>query len=433
MKPLISLFDYMHSKFGVKRSSYNLAKQSLRHKEENHVLWAISVRIYGVDEMRTMFGFDQTESALVAIESEIKKQMAKECFNFYVDDRSNLMFFGNQVETAVDAEHRARNCSEIISEIVNKSIQIGNRKIHLKCGIGGLIWRGADTDSENIMDRLYRNMMEAINTGERIVINQFAGKNVYRGFDVQDLISTGGITIALQPVINNVTGKTLFVEAFLRVVDGTKRYTGALDAVNSAIDVGVTNLLDETVLRMACREQRRWHEYKTIPEFISINVSKQTLMIENVAERLRDVAENEGVHTDKIAIEINGSEITRKSMEYWQHICRALKFEGFKVIVDDFDKCEVSGPEILSLEIDIIKIDRGLTKSLSESSKHLSYVKSLNAMCKDVGIALVAEGVEEMHDAEVLRGAGDLLLQGTSFFRPSDTLILDRFLNRDGV
>lgn len=430
MKTFSSLFDYFHTWLGVKRSSYNLAKSSIRHKEENIVLWGISVRIYGVDEMRVLFGYDQTESALVAIENEIEKHMAKESFNFYVDDRSNLMFFGNHVETALDAESRIRNSSEIISEIVNKSMLIGNKKVHLKVGIGGLIWRGAENDSEGIMARLYGNMMEAVNSGERLIMNQYAGRNVYRGFDVQDLIDTNGLTIALQPIINNVTGKTLFVEAFLRVNDGTRRYAGALDAVNSACDVGVSIQLDETVLRMACREQRRWHEYKTIPEFISINVSKQTLLIENAAERLRMVADHEGVSTTNIAIEINGAAITKKSLDDWKQIVKALKLEGFKVIVDDFDKCEITGPEILGLDIDIIKIDRGLTKSLSESIKLFEYVKSLNTMCEKVGIGFVAEGVEEIVDAEILRKAGDMLLQGTGLFRPADTLILDRFLNK---
>jgi EAL domain-containing protein (putative c-di-GMP-specific phosphodiesterase class I) len=407
-----------------------MAKVSIRNKEENIVLWGLTVRIYGIDEMRVMFGFDQTESALVAIEKEIETIMSKDCFNFYIEDRSNLMFFGNNVDTALEAEYKARNCAELISEVVNRSMQIGNKKIHLKCAVGGLIWRGAETDSESIMMRMYSNMMEALKQGDKIVINQFTGRNVYKGFDVRDLINTGGLTIALQPVIHNMTGQTHFVEAFLRVVDGTRRYAGAIDAVNSACDIGVSIQLDEMVLRMACKEYRRWHEYKEVPEFISINMSKQTLTSEGIAERLSKIAEHEGVSSSRIAIEINGQEIKHKGLDEWKTVCKALKSEGFRVIVDDYDKCEVSGPEIICMDIDVIKIDRDLTRKLSESRKHLKFVIALNDLCRSIGISLVVEGVEEIQDSEALREAGPVLLQGTGLFRPADTLILDGFLNR---
>lgn len=429
MKPLNSLFDYLHSWFGVKKSSYNLIKTSIRNKEANTVLWGLSVRLFGIDEMRVMFGYDQTESALVAIESEIERVMAKECFNFYVEDRSNLMYFGNNVETAVEAEYRARNCAEVITEIVNKSMFIGQKKIHLKVAIGGLIWRGAESDSENILMKMYANMMEALNQEEKLVINQFTGRNIVNGFDVRDLIDTGGLTIALQPVVHNVSGKTHFVEAFLRVIDGTRRYAGALDAVNSACDIGISILLDEMVLKMACKEFKTWYEYKEIPEFISINLSKQSLMMENIAGRLREIAEQEGVSPENIAIEINGKDIKRKSLSEWSNVCQSLKFNGFKVIIDDYDKCEMTGPEILGLDIDLIKIDRDLTRTLSDSMRHLIFVESLNTLCKNVGIGLVAEGVEEARDAEMLSKVGELYVQGTGIFRPADTMILDRFLN----
>ena len=121
-------------------------------------------------------------------------------------------------------------------------------------------------------------------------------------------------------------------------------------------------------------------------------------------------------HNIDVTFEIlEGEKFCEGSMNVVQRRLQDLRARGAKVALDDFGVEQSNLSRLLELNVDYIKLDRSLTQSLNQNAKANSIVQSTSQLCANLGIEIIAEGVETSMQSQILLNYGISKQQGFLF------------------
>lgn len=226
-----------------------------------------------------------------------------------------------------------------------------------------------------------------------------------------------------QPVVSAVSTKAEFYECLLRLTEPDGSVTSAGAFMQAAEDLGLARLLDHRVLELVLEELRR-HPDLTL----SLNVSPLTAVspdwlrsVEQAVGRRPDIARRMIVEiTETVAIE---------DIDAAVNFVKSLRRAGCRVAMDDFGAGYTSFRNLKLLDIDIVKIDGGFVRELTDNSDDQVFVRSLIDLAGNFGIETVAECVEREVDADLLASWGVGCFQGYFYGRPGPDLPAPAYAN----
>ncbi|MDX8469295.1 EAL domain-containing protein [Mesorhizobium sp. VK23B] len=183
-----------------------------------------------------------------------------------------------------------------------------------------------------------------------------------------------------------------------------------------AEELNVVSLIDRTVLEQALENLERWSlDGLTIPH-VSVNVSARRLEDKDLISGLRKLAIKEGT----VSFELVESIFLDENDDLVAWNIEHLKELGIDIEIDDFGTGYASVVSLLKLQPRRLKIDRQLVTPITGSAAQRRLVSSIIEIGKSLGIGVVAEGVETMEHARILKELGCDILQGYAFGRPMD-------------
>lgn len=234
--------------------------------------------------------------------------------------------------------------------------------------------------------------------------------------DVTRGLKAGEFILHYQPKVNSITGEVKAVEALIRwnhPERGLMLPNSFIPLVEHADVVVETG---EWALGEAARQIRAWDEDGMELE-ISVNIAPRHFGVRNFARRALAIVEAEGVDPSRIEIEIT-EEAVLPSLDFARKIIETLRDAGFKVSLDDFGRGYSNLTRLAGLEVNTIKIDGPLTAGITTDERTRVIVASTIDMARGLGCSTVAEGVETLEQAAMLREFGCEMLQGFYFARP---------------
>jgi diguanylate cyclase (GGDEF)-like protein len=181
-----------------------------------------------------------------------------------------------------------------------------------------------------------------------------------------------------------------------------------------AEDLNVTATLDQIVLETVLKDQMRWAAAGIDVPKVSVNVSSKRLNDESLIDTLQTLAISPG----KIAFELVESIFLDESEDVVTDNLERIKALGIDIEIDDFGTGHTSIVSLLKLKPKRLKIDRQLVMPILNAPQERALVRSIIEIAKSLGVETVAEGVESMQHATLLRELGCDLLQGYAFARP---------------
>lgn len=228
---------------------------------------------------------------------------------------------------------------------------------------------------------------------------------------VVSALNTRRIEIELEPVIIAKTGKASFYEALvrLRLEDGTILPPASFLGV--AETVGLIPLLDQRVMELSLERLARDPALQ-----ISVNVSGTTVHELDWIERLRSALALQPGAADRLVIEITET-VAIADPEATRLIISALNAMHVRVAMDDFGAGHTSFRNLRSLGFNLLKIDGAFVQNLSKSSDDRFFVRTLVELARHIGVATVAEWVEDAETAQILLEWGVDYFQGFLFSR----------------
>lgn len=180
------------------------------------------------------------------------------------------------------------------------------------------------------------------------------------------------------------------------------------------------SILEETGLIMEAGDwvlRSAIHAVQALPVMLAINVSPRQLQHPNIADRLVRVLDEFGFPPERLEVEITEQAVMQDE-EYGIAVLRELAARGIRISLDDYGIGFSSLQRLKRLPLNTLKIDRFFVTSLLTDSADAAIVRSTIALCHELGVAVVAEGVEDDETMARLREFGCDIAQGYGISQP---------------
>lgn len=225
----------------------------------------------------------------------------------------------------------------------------------------------------------------------------------------------------LQPIVEFETGCIKGYETLVRWHHPEKGTIFPNDFIPIAERTHVVELVDQRMLEAACALIPRLHEIAgdaAKDMFISVNLSGANFDDESVVERVINTLGSADIDPKQIKLEITESALVGDA-EQAARILSKLKQTGVQIALDDFGTGYSSLGYLHKFQIDTLKIDRSFVTELNKSEKALDIIKAVVGLAHTFKLNIVAEGIEEPSEIEILKQLGCEYGQGYYFGRPT--------------
>ncbi|MFC5342835.1 putative bifunctional diguanylate cyclase/phosphodiesterase [Brevundimonas staleyi] len=232
-----------------------------------------------------------------------------------------------------------------------------------------------------------------------------------------------------QPIVRLDTGEIVGLEALFRVITETGQILPAGDYFEATSDVHTATRLTERMLDIVARDVRAWLDQGIWFQHVGINASSADFQSGRLHEVLREAFEREGVALKHVILEVTESVYMGQEGDGIAQAIQDLRAKGLRVALDDFGTGFASLTHLLTVPVDVIKIDKSFTARMEPDSPSSTIVEGLLGIAAKLGIRVVAEGVETQFQAERLRDWGCALGQGFYYSQAVDRDNITRLLH----
>ena len=191
-----------------------------------------------------------------------------------------------------------------------------------------------------------------------------------------------------------------------------------------AEDLNVVTAIDRVILETALEDFERWEQAGLSVPSVSVNVSFRRLHDDNLISSLRDLPIKPG----RLAFELLESIFLDEPDDIVSWNIEQIRDLGIDISIDDFGTGHASILSLLKLSPTRFKIDRQFIDSITTSESQRRLIGSLVDIGRSLAIKVVAEGVETMEQAAILRDLGCDILQGYAFARPMPAVTFEQML-----
>ncbi len=313
-------------------------------------------------------------------------------------------------------EAEAREFLEQIRMAVDRTkFTIGDEQFSLTISIGVLLRTEVEKSLQEVIHKADTALYECKHSGRNIISYFDIGqtKKLYRE-KLKEMIESEKLVCYYQPIRDLVTKELHHYEALLRIEDGDNVIFP--DKILPDLeDSYLYTYLTKRVIEYNIKKLRADQKMK-----ISINLSADDLINDSI---LAILAQNADL-SNRLFIEI----LENKSIDYKkvELSLGKLKLFGYKICIDDFGSGYSNLNHLLNLSIDYLKIDGSIIKSIRHDKKAYSIVKTFALFCRQNGIEVIAEFIDNQEVVDILKSFGVKYGQGWYFSKALPYSDLDK-------
>ncbi len=232
-------------------------------------------------------------------------------------------------------------------------------------------------------------------------------------------LERGELVVHYQPIIAADSGRITAFEALVRWNHPERGLLLPGEFIHVAEDTGIIIPLGEFVLDEACRQLRQWHhDYPDMMPFsVSVNVSPRQFHQSDLVAQVQEILDRHDLQPEYLELEITES-VFIADRERACDIIRHLRELGVRVCIDDFGTGYSSLSYLQHFPVNTLKIDRSFTRTLGREAKSMEMVRAIINMARELGLNVIAEGVENDTEFDCLKNLACRYMQGFSFSRP---------------
>ncbi len=310
-----------------------------------------------------------------------------------------------------------------------------NFELNVNPSIGISTFPECGTTAESLIQAADTAMYEVKRTGRNSFqfFSESMQKMVSRKLIIENnlrcAIDRNELFLQYQPQLESETLKIVSTEALLRWHNMNLGHVTPTEFIPVAEDTGLINKLGAWVLSTASDQNVKWNKQQltSIPLSISINVSLVQLKSGGFVGELKDLLSKLSLSPQQIVLEITES-IMSDNPDVMIMILKEIRSLGILIAIDDFGTGYSSLNYLRKLPIDILKIDQSFVADIGCNTKGEAIVKTIIALAQNLGLKVIAEGVENRSQADFLVAHKCDILQGFYFSRSVDAEQLVEFI-----
>jgi EAL domain-containing protein (putative c-di-GMP-specific phosphodiesterase class I) len=241
-------------------------------------------------------------------------------------------------------------------------------------------------------------------------------------------LGRGELAVFYQPIIDLQSGVPTGVEALVRWRHPTRGLVGPNEFIPLAEETGVILPIGAWVLQEACAQAVRWSAFGRDGHGLSVtvNLAAQQLAEASFVDDLRRVMRETGLPPDRLILEMTETVMFHDTTTTIARL-EAIRELGVRIAIDDFGTGYSSLGYLRRFRVDILKIAREFVGP-ADSQEEWAFAGAIVALGRTLGLAIIAEGIEEQGQLERLRALGCEFGQGYLFARPEAAPAVTRYL-----
>jgi len=315
--------------------------------------------------------------------------------------------------------------AEEIRDALTDPFDVDGQEIFLTASIGIVTGPGSFSSAGELLRDAETAMYRAKARGRaRSVVfdedmHRDASERLKLETDLTKAVENGEFVPYYQPIIDLRSGRVHGFEALIRWEHPTDGLVPPGAFIPLAEETGLIVPMGEFMLEASARQLRIWQE--RYPAFnnlsMSVNLSVEQMKTEGIVTRLSDIIDRSGIRPELIKIEVTESGIM-ENMDYALAVLKEFENRAFHLSIDDFGTGYSSLSHLHRFPFHFLKIDQSFVGDMEQKRENMEIVRTIVSLAHSLGKSVIAEGVEEESQLNVLKALGCEYGQGYYFSKP---------------
>ncbi|MEM7419027.1 MAG: EAL domain-containing protein [Pseudomonadota bacterium] len=411
------------------RSFFQASHQNLVRKGAQHTLLCLDMDNF--KKINDSLGHQTGDILIKQIAKRLQRITGKSatCYRLGGDEFSILMEDNADIHTVT---HYAQNLLDTLSRpfIINK------QEFVLGASIGIAFFPDDGTSPQEMLKNADTAMYFAKNNGGNSY-QFFSGEmnqNAVRQLQIENLIRQGIkddlFTVYYQPKVDIASGKLVSMEALVRFEHPQKGIVSPGQFIPLAEQTGQIIEIGEQVLRKACADTKRWVNQGMFSGRVAVNISAKQFELPDLDERINKILNEVGLSPLHLECEITEGTLM-ESPENGLRMMNRLRERGIHLALDDFGTGYSSLAYLKRFPLNTLKIDKAFIDDIAESNVDRHMAAAIINIAHNLGLKVVAEGVEEEAQLNILRRYDCEMLQGFLYSRPLNAERFEKLLSEN--
>lgn len=334
--------------------------------------------------------------------NQLLQDVAKQLKNYLLKGVTIAKFEGDEFAILLTQINNTEEIVEFtnnLKETLNLPFVIEKNEIFITFNLGISLFPTDGNDAQTLLKNagvaLSRSKEEGRNNYQFYTtdMNILAVKRLEMEISLRRALERNEFEVYYQPKLCTKTRKIVGMEALVRWHHPTLGFISPAEFIPLAEETGLILPLGEWVLRTACNQIKLWNEEGHPLLKVSVNLSAYQFQQQNLLETITKIIEETRIDPNYLELEMTESSIM-KNETCAVTILHQLKEAGIQISIDDFGTGYSSLSHLKKLPLDVLKIDKSFVQDMTVSPDDASLVMTIITLAHNLGLKVIAEGVE---------------------------------------
>lgn len=379
-------------------------------------------------QVNDTLGHSFGDKLLVEVAKRIKKQLKnKDIIARYGGDEFVITL------TNINHPREAAKFAEKITRIIEEPVYINEQEIYISTSIGISIYPHDGNTTDELVNRADKAMyhskqsgrngfsfyFEELDTDSKRVLNMDS--------ELRKAIENKSFDLYFQPKVSINTNQIIGLEALVRWNNDKLGFVSPAEFIPLAEETGLIIPISEIIIHKACEELRKLRSAGFLDLTISINISSIHFQQYSFLNSIKAILEKNNTSATNFEIEMTERTVMNNDADTIRKLVQ-LKQLGFKLSIDDFGTGYSSLSYLVRFPLDYLKIDRSFIQHILSLDENQAIVDAIIQMAHRLKMEVIAEGVENVQQLNLLREMGCDYIQGYYYSKPLPMNDLIEFL-----
>ena len=339
----------------------------------------------------------------------------------------------------VEGDDDAISIADNLTTMLEHSVRLHEQETFTSASVGISMYPQDGTDASTLLKNADTAMFRAKENGRRCFqfykpeMSVTAMERLELETSIRNAIESNELVIHYQPTIDIHNNEISGVEALLRWQHPEKGIIEPEDFLSVAIESGLIVQIGDWMINTICHQLRVWKEAGMESQNVSINLCSRQFKDEDLLSVFKLAMDEHQIDGSELTIEVTEKTLIASEGEV-ESTLNTLHAMGITIAVDDFGIGFASLTNLKDLPIDVVKIDEKFVAGVPDSEQDVAVVTAIAGLTRGLKLKLLAEGIENERQLNMLKGLGCQLAQGFYWSKalPADQyeqFYLNRFYN----
>jgi diguanylate cyclase (GGDEF)-like protein len=380
----------------------------------------VALLVIGLDafqQVNDMLGHECGDGVLCAV----AERLSAEAGNVAIVARLSGDEFAIAIPYAHSTESVAQLCDRIALSF-NAPLAVGTRQHRLKVSIGAAVYPEGGRNADELLANSHLAFCRAKTTrrASYVIFENAIRQQLEARLTLESELSLAAerneFELFYQPQVSLVDGRLIGAEALIRWRHPERGLVSPVEFIGVVNTSSISDRIAAWVLEMACRQARSWelggHKLR-----VGVNLSPSQLQSPELAAQIAEILKITGLSPTLLELEVT-EDILLREEENVIETFRKIQDLGVRIVLDDFGTGYASLSYLKKFPLDGLKIDKSFVLELLAGSGDAAIVSSIIGLGRQLGLTVIAEGIENRASADLLVSMGCEEAQGYFFGRP---------------